>query len=75
MLGKTHLAVGVGAALTIAQPTTLAGCFTAIIGGAVGGVLNLFEEAFPHRPRVYGGLMAEQCAAPLKEFIAGMREV
>ena len=39
MLGKTHLAVGVGAALTIAQPTTLAGCFTAIIGGAVGGVL------------------------------------
>ena len=39
MLGKTHLAVGVGAALALAQPTTLAQCFTAIIGGAVGGVL------------------------------------
>ena len=35
MLGKTHLAVGVGAALTLAQPTTLAGCFTALIGGGV----------------------------------------
>ena len=43
--------------------------------GAVGGVLNLFEEAFPHRPRVYGGLMEAECAAPLKQFFAGMREV
>ena len=42
--------------------------------GAVGGVINLFEEAFPHRPRVYGGLMAEQCAEPLRQFFAGMRE-
>ena len=42
--------------------------------GAVGGVLNLFEEGFPHRPRVYGGLMAEQCAEPLRQFFAGMRE-
>ena len=43
--------------------------------GAVGGVLNLFEEAFSHRPRVYGGLMEAECAAPLKQFFAGMREV
>jgi len=43
--------------------------------GAVGGVLNLFEEAFPHRPRVYGGLMEAECAAPLKAFFADMREV
>lgn len=39
MLGVTHLAVGMGAALTLAQPTTLGECFTAAIGGAVGGVL------------------------------------
>ena len=39
MLGKTHLAVGMGAALTLAQPTTLGACITAVIGGAVGGVL------------------------------------
>ena len=39
MLGKTHLAVGIAAALTVTQPTTLAECFTAVIGGAVGGVL------------------------------------
>ena len=39
MLGATHLAVGVGAALALIQPTTLGACFTATIGGAVGGVL------------------------------------
>ena len=39
MLGATHLAVGVGAALALTQPTTLESCFTATIGGAVGGVL------------------------------------
>ena len=44
MLGKTHLAVGVGAALTLAQPTTLAGCFTAIIGGAVAVVVALVSQ-------------------------------
>ena len=32
MLGKTHLAVGIAAALTVTQPTTLAECFTAVIG-------------------------------------------
>ena len=39
MLGVTHLAVGMGAALTLAQPATFGECFTAAIGGAVGGVL------------------------------------
>ena len=39
MLGKTHLAVGMGAALAMTQPTTLGGCFAALIGGTVGGIL------------------------------------
>ena len=39
MLGKTHLAVGIAAALAVTAPSTPAACFTAIIGGAVGGVL------------------------------------
>ena len=39
MLGKTHLAMGAATALAIIQPDTTAGCFAAIIGGVVGGVL------------------------------------
>lgn len=39
MLGKTHLAIGVASALVIVQPQSLNEIATAIIGGAVGGVL------------------------------------
>lgn len=39
MLGKTHLAVGIAAALAVTQPTAAAGCFLAAIGGAVGGTV------------------------------------
>ena len=39
MLGKTHLAIGMAAALALIRPDTPAECFTALISGAVGGVL------------------------------------
>ena len=39
MMGKTHLTVGVAAALAAVQPKSMAGCFAAVIGGAIGGVL------------------------------------
>ena len=37
MQGKAHIATGVAASLVVLQPATLAGCFAAVIGGAVGG--------------------------------------
>ena len=36
--------------------------------GACGGVLNLFEEGFGHRPKLYGGVRKDLCAALLAEF-------
>lgn len=39
MMGKTHLAVGVTAALAAARPGTATECLAAVLGGAVGGVL------------------------------------
>ena len=42
--------------------------------GACGSVLNLFEERFNHKPRLYGRLLEEECAAQLQEFFQGLRE-
>ncbi len=41
--------------------------------GCCGSVLNLFEERFNHRPRIYGGLLAAESAALLEEFFARLR--
>ena len=41
--------------------------------GCCGSVLNLFEENFNHRPRIYGGLLEEECAALLQEFFQRLR--
>ena len=43
------------------------------LSGCCGSVLNLFEEGFGHRPRIYGGLLEEECAALLREFFHSMR--
>ncbi len=42
--------------------------------GACGSVLNLFEERFNHKPRVYRGLLEEECGALLQKFFSGLRE-
>ena len=42
--------------------------------GACGSVLNLFEENFGHKPRIYRGLMEEECLGLLKEFFTKRRE-
>ncbi len=42
--------------------------------GACGSVLNLFEERFNHRPRIYGGLLDAECSAQLQEFFRQVRE-
>ena len=41
--------------------------------GSVRSVINLFEERYGHRPAVYGGVLAEECAALLAEFFRGLR--
>ena len=41
--------------------------------GSVGSVINLFEERYGHRPAVYGGVLAEECAALMAEFFRGLR--
>ena len=43
--------------------------------GCCGSVLNLFEEAFGHHPRIYGGLLAEESAALLQKFFRGLRQI
>ena len=41
--------------------------------GCCGSVLNLFEERFNHRPRIYGGLLEGECAVLLQGFFSGLR--
>ena len=41
--------------------------------GSVGSVINLFEERYGHRPAVYGGVLATECAGLLTEFFRGLR--
>ena len=41
--------------------------------GACGSVLDLFAERFNHRPRVYGGVLKEECAALLQDFFHDLR--
>ena len=41
--------------------------------GSVGSVINLFEENYGHRPRVYGGVLREDCAGLLAAFFGKLR--
>ena len=41
--------------------------------GCCASVLNLFEERFNHRPRIYQGPLAEECGQLLQEFFEGLR--
>ena len=41
--------------------------------GCCGSVLNLFEERFNHRPRIYQGPLGRECEALLQEFFQGLR--
>ena len=41
--------------------------------GCCASVLNLFEERFNHHPRIYAGLLEEQCQSQLQEFFEALR--
>ena len=36
--------------------------------GACGGVMNLFEEAFGYKPKLYKGIRAEECSRMMTAF-------
>ena len=42
--------------------------------GCCGSVLNLFEERFNHKPRIYGGVLETPCSASLSEFFLSLRK-
>ena len=52
---------------------TLEPCPMCAGAGCCGSVLNLFEERFNHHPRIYGGLLEEECTALLQAFFQGLR--
>ncbi len=41
--------------------------------GCCGSVLNLFEERFTPHPRIYSGVLGEECAALLQAFFLQLR--
>ena len=43
--------------------------------GCCGSVLNLFEERFNHRPRLYRGPLEQECGEVLQEFFQNLREI
>ncbi len=42
--------------------------------GCCGSILNLFEERFNHKPRIYPGLLEQECEQVLQDFFQGLRE-
>lgn len=43
--------------------------------GCCGSVLNLFEERFNHRPRLYRGPLERECGEVLQDFFQNLREI
>lgn len=41
--------------------------------GSCGSVVDLFAESYEFHPRVYGGVLREECAAELKAFFQTLR--
>ena len=41
--------------------------------GSCGSVINLFEENYGFRPKIYGGIMEDECAGLLKDFFGDLR--
>lgn len=42
--------------------------------GCCGSVLNLFEERFNHKPRIYQGPMVPECEQVMQDFFLKLRE-
>ena len=42
--------------------------------GCCGSVLNLFEERFNHKPRIYQGPLVEECQQVMQDFFQNLRK-
>lgn len=40
MMSRTHISFGVATSLLAAQPKTVSGCFVAVLGGSIGGIIS-----------------------------------
>ena len=61
-----------GAILNARVPTVVYGAKEPVTGSC-GSVLNLFEERYGFHPAIYGGVLAEECAALLQDFFRDLR--
>ena len=61
-----------GAIINSRIPTVVFGAREAL-SGSCGSVIDLFSENYGHRPAVFGGVLAEDCAALLRDFFQGKR--
>ena len=62
----------VGAIINARVPVVVYGAREAL-SGSCGSVIDLFFERYGHRPAVYAGVMAEECAALLRAFFREKR--
>ena len=62
-----------GAIINARIPTLVFGARDPVTGSC-GSVIDLFSEAYGHRPAVYPGVLAEDCGALLRDFFAGKRQ-
>ena len=61
-----------GAIINSRIPTVVFGAREAL-SGSCGSVIDLFSENYGHHPAVFGGVLAENCAALLQDFFRGKR--
>ena len=61
-----------GAIINSRIPTVVFGAREAL-SGSCGSVIDLFSENYGHHPAVFGGILAEECAALLRHFFRGKR--
>ena len=61
-----------GAIINARVPVVVYGAREAL-SGSCGSVVDLFFERYGHRPAVYAGVMAEECAALLRAFFREKR--
>ena len=61
-----------GAIINSRIPTVVFGAREAL-SGSCGSVIDRFAENYGHRPAVFGGVLAEDCAALLRGFFRGKR--
>ena len=61
-----------GAIINARVPTLVFGAREAL-SGSCGSVIDLFQERYGHRPAVYSGVLAGDCAQLLKEFFQDKR--